>query len=236
MAFCSRCGAQLGDGERFCGKCGSDVTAKAAVPVAAPVAAAPIPPPPYAVPMQPPPPPYAAPPYPQGLPGQPPIILGAPPAQPKHNGWIWAVVIVAVLGAGYYYNEQHPQTPTQPGTTPGQQPAPGQPGGQGQGGNNAALVQAQSFTGQVGEANGQVQISNGQWTNNSTVAIQSATLECIQSGSAGTALAQTQTTLTGPSGPLQPQSSTTFNPFQVGAVVQGATKANCGFVGVIPAD
>ena len=108
MAFCSSCGAQLAGDERFCVKCGADQTAKAAAPI--------------------PPPPYAAPLYPQGLPGQPPIILGAPPAQSKQNRWIWAAVIIAVLGAGYYYNEQHPQTPTQPGTAPGQ------------GGNNAALA------------------------------------------------------------------------------------------------
>jgi hypothetical protein len=94
----------------------------------------------------------------------------------------------------------------------------------------------QSFTGEVGEANGQVQISNGRWTNNSTVAIQSATLECTQYGTTGTALTQTQTTLTGATGPLQPESSTTFNPFQVGNVVVGATRANCGIVGVSPVD
>jgi len=34
MAFCSRCGAQLEGNERFCGKCGSDVTAMAAVQAA----------------------------------------------------------------------------------------------------------------------------------------------------------------------------------------------------------
>ena len=90
----------------------------------------------------------------------------------------------------------------------------------------------QSFTGQVGEVNGQVEISNGQWTNRATVAVQSVTLECIQYNADGAALTRTQNTL---NGPVQPQSSTSFNPFQMGAVVQGATRAQCGIVGAIPA-
>src|ERR1700683_5045121 len=37
MAFCSSCGNQLGDGERFCSKCGADQMAKAGgAPTAAP--------------------------------------------------------------------------------------------------------------------------------------------------------------------------------------------------------
>jgi hypothetical protein len=172
--------------------------------------------------------------------------MGAPPAQSKHRGWIWVVVIIVVLYGLYYigtHNQQKQQQPQGQPVQQGQQPGGGgqpgaypaqQPGGQGQqGGANAALAQMQSFTGQVGEANGQVQISNGQWTNRSTVAVQSVTLECIQYNANGAPLTQTQNTL---NGPLQPQSTTNFNPFQMGAVVQGATRAQCGIVGAIPAN
>jgi hypothetical protein len=93
----------------------------------------------------------------------------------------------------------------------------------------------QSFTGQITEENGQVEISNGQWTNHSTVAIQSATLECIQYGANGQPMTQNQITIDGRNGPVPPQHTITFDPFAVGAVVQGATRANCGIVAVVPA-
>src|SRR5208283_1336535 len=40
MAFCGRCGAQLGGSERFCAKCGSDVTERAAAPAVPSIQAA----------------------------------------------------------------------------------------------------------------------------------------------------------------------------------------------------
>jgi predicted amidophosphoribosyltransferase len=52
-AFCSKCGTQLEGNERFCVKCGNDVTAAAPASAPAPVAAAP--PPRVAQPMAPPP-------------------------------------------------------------------------------------------------------------------------------------------------------------------------------------
>ena len=205
MAFCSSCGAQLAGDERFCVKCGADQTAKAAAPI--------------------PPPPYAAPLYPQGLPGQPPIILGAPPAQSKQNRWIWAVVIVAVLGAGYYYNEQHPQTPTQPGTAPGQ------------GGNNAALASEQAFSGQATIVSGTVQITNARWTNHSNVAIQSATLECVVYDANGTTLGQMPFTLSGPNNaPVQPGATINFNTIQSSTGTTNASSVNCSIEGVSPAN
>jgi len=210
-----------------------------------PVAAAPMPPtpPPYAAPA-PPPRPYAAPPFPQAMPGQPPIIMGAPPTQPaKNNKTMWIVIGIAAVGVFYYigtHDKQTTQPNTQPTTQPQQQPQPAanpgqQPPGQGTGGGGEAqLAQMQSFTGQVGESNGQVQISNGKWTNNATVSIQSSNLQCVQTGNGNQALTQTNTTLTGPNGPLPPNSSTTFNPFLVGAVVQGATGAQCQITSVVP--
>ncbi len=182
--------------------------------------------------------------------------MGAPPVQSKRHVWIWVVVIIIlVLYALYYIGTHDNQTqqgsnpqvqqsaPVQPGVQ-GQQPGaqPGaypaqQPGGQGQpGGGGNALAQQESFSGQVGEANGQVQISNGKWTNNATVAVQSVTLECIQFDANGTQLTQTQNTLNGPNGPLQPQGTASFSPFLMGSVAQGASKANCGIVGATPAN
>ncbi len=183
--------------------------------------------------------------------------MGAPPVQSKRHVWIWVVVIIILVLYGLYYIGKNAQqgtnppvqqpAPAQPGVQ-GQQPAaqPGaypaqQPGGQGQpggqqGGGGNALAQQESFSGQVGEANGQVQISNGKWTNNATVAVQSVTLECIQFDANGTQLTQTQNTLNGPNGPLQPQGTASFSPFLMGSVAQGASKANCGIVGATPAN
>ena len=255
MSFCSSCGTKLEGDERFCVKCGHDVkgngAAVPAVAASAPIAVASVPaaapqvvaPPPQSYP---PPPPqgYAAPP-PQGYvappvyPGQSPIpiVMGVPPAQSKRHGWIWVVVIIAVLYGLYYigtHNQKTQQQPQVQPAQPGQPVAGGQPGTPGQqGGGNATLAQMQSFTGQVGESNGQVLISNGQWTNNATVAVQSVTLECIQYNANGSRLTQTQNIL---NGPVQPQSSTSFNPFHMGAVVQGATRAQCGIVGATAAN
>ena len=260
MAFCNNCGTQLQGDERFCVKCGHDVKANgataSAVVASVPVAAANAPTEPPQVVAPPPqsyPPPapqgFAAPP-PQGFvapplqgyaappvyPGQPPIIMGAPPTQSKRHGMVWVVVIIAVLYGLWYIGTHDKKPQPQPQTNPAQQPAQQPGGGTQPGGGNAALAQLQSFTGQVSNANGQVQISNGQWTNNATVAVQSVTLECIQYDGNGSQLAQTQNTLTAPNGPLQPQATATFSPFTMGAVAQGTTKANCGVVGAIPAN
>ncbi|MGA9060541.1 MAG: zinc ribbon domain-containing protein [Terracidiphilus sp.] len=260
MAFCSKCGAQLEGNERFCVKCGHDVKANgaAAVPVAAavPAASVPVPVSPPAAAAQavaPPPQGYAAPPP---YPGQPPIpvIMGPPPAQPKHRGWIWAVIIVAVLGGLYYIGTHNQQTPAgtapaQPGGNPaqpgGQQPggAPAQPGGQQPGGapaqpgNNAALAKQQSFTnGQPYTSNGYLEIPSGKWINNSNVSIQSATLECDQNDSSGNVLAEMRDTLTGPNNaPVQPGTTVTFNTLQMGSVANSTSRVVCAIVHVKPA-
>ncbi len=129
-AFCSKCGAQLEGNERFCVKCGNDVTGAAAAPLAAaapaPVYAAPPPPPPGNAP-----PgaiPFVAPP-----PGRVPMSMAMPPPAPAHkSGMLWLVIIAALALGGWYYYKHTPQSVTPPATAPGQQPgtqpAP-QPGG-----------------------------------------------------------------------------------------------------------
>ncbi len=128
MAFCNHCGAQLEGDERFCVKCGNDVKAQAAAPAAAvsAPATAPAAPIPVAQPAAP-PPMYAA-------PGQFPVAMAVPPPAQSKHGWIWGVIIVALVLYGLYYvgthNKQTPQS--QPGQGQGQ-PGQGQPGQPGQG-------------------------------------------------------------------------------------------------------
>jgi glycerol-3-phosphate dehydrogenase len=86
----------------------------------------------------------------------------------------------------------------------------------------------QSWAGTISEDNGNVEISNGKWTNSATVAVATVTLTCIQYNDGGQALNTDTATLSGPNGPAPAQSTVTFDPFSVGPVVQGATKANCG--------
>ncbi len=252
--FCSKCGAQLEGNERFCVKCGNDVTAAAAPGVSAPA--------PVAQPMAPPPQGYAAPPQaapgqmPFVAPGQVPMSVAMPQAPAKKSGMLWLVAIV-VAGGGYYYYTHHqptttpatapttqPTAPTpapapQPGGGPGgvtpQPAAPAQPGGPGPGGPNAALVQAQQWSSQEQPANGNVQVTNGKWVNGSNVAIQSAVLECDQYDTNQAVLAQNQTNLTLSNPPLVPGNNATFQPFNAGQIVQNVNSVNCGIVAVTPA-
>jgi len=259
--FCSKCGTQLEGNERFCVKCGNDMTAAAAP---APVAAAP--PPPVAQPMALPPTGYAAPspqgyaaPPPQGYAAPPPPGYGAPGPVPmmgvpppvqaqKKSSMMWGVIAIALAAGGWYYYHNQQQTQTPPANNPPAQPgtAPTQPGGnpgtapgQGQappapgagGGNNAALVNLQSFSGRWVPSNGVVEVSDGKWSNNSSVNIQSATLECVQMDANGSSLTQMQTTL---NGPTAPQTTSSFGPFPMGAIQQTMSKVNCWIVGVNP--
>jgi hypothetical protein len=251
--FCSKCGAQLEGNERFCVKCGHDVTAAGAVPVAAPAPVAVAPPP-----MAPPPQGYGAPPpagY--GAPGPIPVMGVPPPAPPKKNNTMWIVIAIAAAAGGwYYYHNQQTQTPannpptpiagpTQPGGgapgggpgggAPVQPAAPVQPGGPGPGGPNAALVQAQQWSSTEEPANGQVQVQNGKWVNGSNVAIQTAVLECDQYNAAQAVIAQNQTNLTLSNPPLVPGNNATFSSFNAGTIATGVNSVNCGIVAVTPA-
>jgi hypothetical protein len=173
---------------------------------------------------------------------------------------LWLVIIVALAAGGWYYYKHTPQSVTppaiapgqqpgtqpaqQPGGAPGQQPGggPGQPpaGGPGQqpggapggGGNNAALVQQQGFSGRWVPQNGNVEVENAQWKNGSNVVIQSATLMCVQYASTGTVIFQTTMVL---NGPTAPGATSSFPPFPMGAIQQAMAKVQCGIVAVTPA-
>ncbi len=218
MAFCSKCGAQSEGNDRFCVKCGNDMTA-AAAPAGQAVAA---------------PPTYAA-------PGPAPIAVAMPlPAQQKRSGLIIGAVAIALLAGGYYYYHHSPQTPAQgsapaqpgaspaqPGTAPGQQP-----GTPGQSGNNAALVRLQYFGGRWVPVNGYVEVSSAAWRNESNLIMQSATLQCVQYAGNGAALTQMQTLL---NGPVAPARTSYFGPFQMGAISPYEARIGCSIVDVTPA-
>jgi hypothetical protein len=256
--FCVQCGA---DQQTNGGAAPGSVAAfPAAAPVAvAPTPQAQ----PFAVPAQPfapPAQPFAIPPVTPGqipgAPGQIPIVMGVPPQAPaKGNGWLWGGIAVVVVVGLYYigtHNQPNQQTPSQtpapqvqpaapgpqaqPQTQPAEQPQqpseqPQQPAAQG--GGNQALVQAQQFAGRWDPVNGYVQVSNAQWRNNSNLAMQSATLECVQYAQSGQPITQTRNTL---NGPAQPGQTITFPTFTMGEMQQGLTKVQCGIVGVVPAE
>ena len=239
-AFCSKCGTQLAGNERFCVKCGNDVTAAGgASTVAATPAAQPVAPPPAYAPPQPPPPGY-------GAPGPVPVMGVPPPAEPKKSNTMWIVIAIAAAAGGWYYyhNQQPTQTQNPPANPPLTAPAPGgappgpaapaQPGGPGPGGPNATLVQAQQWSSQENPVNGQVQVQNGKWVNGSNTPIQTAVLECDQYDANQTVLAQNQINLTLSNPPLAAGNNATFQAFNAGQIVQGTTSANCGIVSVTP--
>ena len=161
-------------------------------------------------------------PIPTPVPGQPGVIpiAVAPPAQSKKGGWLGIIAGVCVLaGIAYYYSKPNP------------------PAGGGGGGSTppaSTLVQQQAFTGHWEAENGEVIVTSAQWTNNSTVTIASATLECVQYDANGNQLTEVQTVLT-PSGPLQPKGTSVFDSFQIGVVVPNVTRVNCFIVNVAPA-
>jgi hypothetical protein len=245
-AFCSKCGTQTTGNERFCVKCGNDLTAAAAPVAAAPVAQ---PAPPPAAYAPPPPQNYGAPPAPGYVaPGPVPVMGVPPPAEPKKNNTMWIVIAIAAAAGGWYYYHNQQQTQTQnppanppltapqpPGGAPPQPATPAQPGGPGPGGPNAALVQAQQWSSQENPVNGYVQVQNGNWVNGATVAIQTAVLECDQYDANQAVLAQNQTNLTLSNPPLAPGNNATFNAFNAGQVVQNVSSVNCGIISVTPA-
>ncbi|MGB7264880.1 MAG: zinc-ribbon domain-containing protein [Terracidiphilus sp.] len=208
MAFCSNCGNQLEGSERFCGKCGSDVSAKAAGQVAAsqvaagPRAAA-------SVPMQA-VQPMGAMPGVYAQPGAIPVAVAIPQQAPAKKGiTLGTVILVAALAAGgyYYFTKYKPAVDAQK-----------------QKGANAALAKQQAFDAHWQTVGGFIQLTNGKWTNNANVAIQSATLECDQYDASGNNLDQMRTTL---NGPVNPGGTDTFNPFNMGAVANNLNKVTC---------
>ena len=211
MAFCRNCGTRLQGDERFCVGCGPEVSARGSggdVPAApGTVPAGQISQAPH----------FAAGP---GIslvqggylpPGAIPIAVMPQPVQAKRGGWMKTLLVIAVLvGIGYYFIKHLPPTPTEPGA-------------------NAALTKQQAFDAHWQAVYGFVQVSNGKWTNNAKVAIDSATLECDQYDASGRDLAQMRTTL---NGPIQPGAMQSFNPFQMGAVATNVYKVTCTIVHV----
>lgn len=232
MAFCPKCGTQLAGNERFCVNCGNDVSAQAA-PASAPAAAAPpvgytpvAPPPVAAAPYAPPataPPAAPYPPY-YPAPGQIPI-MAMPQEVPKHHGGAWWAIIIAAVIFGLWWIGTHDNpNPTPP------------PGGAPPAGPNAAIIAQQIYTTQWSVVNGDVQLTNQQWVNQSTVSIQSADMECDQYNQSGSDLAQKHVQLTDQTGAAVKAGETEqFGNLDIGAAVQGLTKVNCGIVGVTPA-
>jgi len=236
MAFCAKCGTQLVGNERFCVSCGHDVSTPAApasapAAAAAPVAFTPVAPPPVAAPPF--APPQAAPPvagYPPYYPppGQIPM-MAMPQEVPKHHGGAWWVIIIAAVLFGLWWIGTHDQQSQQPGTTP-------PPGGAPPAGPNAALLAQQSYTTQWSVVNGDVQLTNQKWVNNSNVSIQSADMECDQYDQSGADLAQKHVQLTDQTGAAVKAGETEeFGNLDIGAAVAGLTKVNCGIVGVTQA-
>lgn len=88
------------------------------------------------------------------------------------------------------------------------------------------------FGGRWDGVNGSVQISQARWTNNASVIVQTATLECVQYAATGAVLTQNQTTL---NGPVRPQVTSYYGSFQIGSMAPNLAKVNCGIVGVTPA-
>lgn len=225
MAFCSNCGNQLEGNERFCSKCGSDVSAKSGAAAAGPVATAggagpravpstPVQPVQPFQPVAPVPGAYAGP----GAipPGAIPVPVGVaqqPPAKKGVTFGTLAILVVLALGGYYYYT--HYYVKNHPPASAKSQP---------QSGTAAALGKQQAFDAHWQTVNGFVQLSNGKWTNNANVAIQSSTLECDQYDSGGNLLDQMRSTL---NGPVQPGGTDTFNPFNVGAVANNLNRVTC---------
>lgn len=163
-------------------------------------------------------------PQPQQPPQQPPVQPGGGPGQQPEGG------------PGQQPGGGPGQPPAQqPGGAPGQPPAQppgGGPGGAPGGGNNAALVEQQEFNGRWVPQNGNVEVEDAQWVNHSNVAIQSATLMCVQYASTGTIIFQTTMVL---NGPTAPGAKSSFPSFPMGAIQQAMSKVQCGFVAVTPA-
>ena len=214
MAFCGNCGNQLESDERFCVKCGNDVSAKtgASGPVASTSAAGPrvVP----SMPMQPVQPMTAMP----GMsaPGPIPVPMAIAQQPPAKKGVTFGTLaVVAALALGGYYYYTHYRVKDHPPAAAKSQP---------QGGTAAALGKQQAFDAHWQTVNGFVQLSNGKWTNNANVVIQSSTLECDQYDAGGNLLDQMRTTL---NGPVQPGGTDTFNPFNVGAVANNLNRVTC---------
>jgi hypothetical protein len=152
-------------------------------------------------------------------------MMAMPQEVPKHHGGVWWVIIIAAVIFGLWWIGTHDNpNPTPP------------PGGAPPAGPNAAIIAQQTYTTQWSVVNGDVQLTNQQWANQSNVSIQSADLECDQYNQSGSDLAQKHVQLTDQTGAAVKAGETEqFGNLDIGAAVQGLTKVNGGIVGVTPA-
>jgi len=157
-------------------------------------------------------------------------MMAMPPQEvPKHHGGAWWVIIIAAVLFGFWWIGTHDKDSQQPGATP-------PPGGAPPAGPNASVIAQQVYTTQWNVVNGDVQLSNQKWVNNSNVSIQAADMECDQYDQTGADLAQKHVSLTDQTGAAVKAGETEeFGNLDIGAAVQGLTKLNCGIVGVTQA-
>jgi hypothetical protein len=94
-------------------------------------------------------------------------------------------------------------------------------------------VEQQKFTWLWDVSNGTVQVTDGKWTNGSTVAMKSADLECIQYAQDNSVLDQHHTALTGANGAsIDPGHTVSFGTFSAGDAAQGVEKLACKIMSV----
>jgi hypothetical protein len=159
-------------------------------------------------------------PGPYNVPGQIPMVVMPPAAQKRGGKMSTIIILLLVLGFGYYYMKHR----TPPVTAADVLAA------------EAALAKQQAFDCNFQNEGGYLEVNNGKWTNNSTVAIAAATLECDQTDSDGTDLDEMRINLKSPQGALQPGTSQTYNPFRMGEIANNASKVHCTVVTVTPPD
>lgn len=99
-----------------------------------------------------------------------------------------------------------------------------------------SLLQEQKFTWSWQLSDGSVQVTNGDWTNGSAEAMQSAVLECTQYAQDNTMLRQDRITLKRSDGTsVDAGQSVSFTAFNVGDAAQGVNTVSCKIVLVTPA-
>ncbi|MGB9030755.1 MAG: hypothetical protein WCC27_11600, partial [Acidobacteriaceae bacterium] len=175
--------------------------------------------------------------FPQGHPT--PIPVAYVPQQPaaagQNKGLMGTLFVILVAGliGWYFYNKAHTNT-TPPATTPpATQPGPSTnpPPSTGGNGGNAALVKQQDLSANWQATNGFVVVT-AKWSNNATVNLASAVMECDQYDANGTDLSQFRVTL---NGPTPPNTWSSYSNVQMGAVANGMTKLACRIAHVTPA-
>jgi hypothetical protein len=91
-----------------------------------------------------------------------------------------------------------------------------------------ALVEDQKFTWSWQLSNGSLQLTDGEWTNNSAVAIQSAEIECVQYAPGGAVLRRDSITLSKTDGtPVAPGAAVSFTSVTAADAAEGVDTVSC---------